>query len=378
MLWFAIWMFVACTGEPGPQADPASDSTLVSSHTGSTDTAPPSTDTSPTTTAWTGWGSCTEDAECDDGLSCSHNSCSDGRCIAVPLSDCAWPATDVEQLAGLNPALEDQLSGADHDPDGGRLWLVRSGSAVSNVFRLARDGNGWAMDSIDGAAPATWPIDGDAEGITTFDPTEPDSVLLVTDGQNTVEEYDLSGASSIRVASYNTAPFIVSGGGNDGAEGITFVPDAHLAAWGFTDPEGNPTLSEGGMGGLVFVAHQTGGKIYVFDLDRSTSGVRFVGAYSTARDESAGLEFDASTGRLLIFHGGGHNDLEVARLSSTQAGGSGRFDTEYLWDYPADLDTEGLAIAPVGSCDSGGRELWLIADDEGSLSLQWYRDWVCH
>ena len=80
-----------------------------------------------------------------------------------------------------------------------------------------------------------------------------------------------------------------------------------------------------------------------------------VGRYGTARSESAGLDFDASTGRLLIFHGSVFNDLEVSLLSSVPGGNQPRLETEYIWDYPGDLNSEGVAVAPVDTCSGGAR-----------------------
>ncbi len=334
------------------------------------------TDTDADTDPWTGWGACTEASDCDDGLDCSDNQCQDGRCITVPLADCNWPATDpddAERLAVESPFLEAQLSGLDFDPALLRLWAVRR----DWVVRLVDDGGGgWMVDTVDGS-PAIWPVDGDKEGITLFDPARPDSVLLVTDGDDTIEEWDFSAEDGVRVRTFDTEPFIQGGQNFDGTEGITFVPDASLNAWNFTDDGGTPVVSANGMGGLTFVAHQTGGAVYVFDLDPDSGDVDLVGRYLTDRDESAGLEFDASTGRLYIFHGDVYNDLEVARLSTSTAGQARKFDTEYVWNYPSGLNSEGVAVAPVDTCVAGGRSLWIASDDAGARSLQWYRDWVC-
>ena len=322
------------------------------------------------------WGECAEASECDDGLACSDNQCVDDRCVVVPVTDCGWPASDpgdAEQLAGESPLLEAQLSGADYDPALARLWLIRRDWA----FRMVEDGvGGWTMDTVGGGA-AIWPVDGDKEGITVFDPARPNSVLLVTDGDDTIEEWDFSAANGLKVRTYNTAPFIQGGPGFDGSEGITFVPDSALSAWDFTDDQGLPVVSANGMGGLTFVAHQSGGSIYVFDLNPNSGAVDLIGRYLTDRDESAGLDFDASTGRLYIFHGDIHNDLEVARLSTSVVGQARKFDTEYLWDYPGSENSEGVAVAPIDTCDAGRRSLWIASDDAGAMSLQWHRDWVC-
>ncbi len=317
--------------------------------------------------------------DCDDGLDCSENLCDDEeRCIAEPTSTCSWPATepdDAELLAWLDSQLEQELSGATWNAEAGHLWLVRSRlpSVNAAAFRLVEDGaGGWEIDETTDGTQAIWLLDGDVEGITVPDPTSPTQVLITAEGEDRLYEYELEATAAVPGLVYDTSPYLPTQG-SSGAEAITFVPDDALQSWGFTDGQGELQVSTMGMGGLVLVGHQNGGRVYAFDLDPVTADVDLVGEFTTERTETAGLEFDASTGRLLILHGDDYREIEVARLSSTE----GKLDTEYVFVYPRGDNVEGIAVDPVELCESGGRRLFIAADGEGPRSAQLFADWPC-
>lgn len=91
--------------------------------------------------------------------------------------------------------------------------------------------------------------------------------------------------------------------GNDGIEGIVFVPDKHLQSIGFVSSQtGLPYTSTKGMGGLIFIAHQTEGYVWVYDVNPTLSfDVAYVGKYKTNRKESCDIAFDRTTGLLYIY-----------------------------------------------------------------------------
>ncbi|MEQ1503719.1 MAG: hypothetical protein ABMB14_15880, partial [Myxococcota bacterium] len=139
-------------------------------------------------------------------------------------------------------------------------------------------------------------------------------------------------------------------------------------------PPGAARVSAGGMGGLFFVGHQSGGGVFVFDLGLD-GGVAFVGGYFTARDDTSGLSFDAGTNRLYVWHGES-NDLEIVRLSSQPTGSARALDTEYLFDWPGSDNIEGVAVFPVSDCGAHGlRRLALIEDDGYDESIRLFDDW---
>jgi len=151
--------------------------------------------------------------------------------------------------------------------------------------------------------------------------------------------------------------------------GITFVPDESLLAGGFVDGSGVPYVSTNGMNGLMFVAHQNGGRIYVFDLNRSDGTYIFVGEFSTSYSESAGLEFDRSTHQLYIWHGGVWNYLEITELSSYVNGSYRRLQEVTVYDPPHGGNLEGFART---QSDDPRTWIFLTIDDGGSDSLDWY------
>ncbi|MFN7022160.1 MAG: GC-type dockerin domain-anchored protein, partial [Phycisphaerales bacterium] len=170
--------------------------------------------------------------------------------------------------------------------------------------------------------------------------------------------------------------------GGNGAEGIAFVPNTHLRAMGFVDPAGSPREGVRGMGGLMFVGHQNGGRIYAFDLDPNSNAFTFVGAYRTADTETSELFFDRSTGILYAWHGNS-NRLEAMSPASTPIGAERRFVTLGLFSAPpgtpGNANIEGLAIADNADAVGGRRSLFMTIDGGGATSLLWFRSFptVC-
>ena len=148
------------------------------------------------------------------------------------------------------------------------------------------------------------------------------------------------------------------------------------------DGDGLPYTSAEGMGGLMLVGHQAGGRIYAFDLNRTTGDFIFVGEYLTEKQETAGLEFDRSTGLLYIWHGQGNSHLEVARLSSTEVEGDRKLDAIRIYDGFAPVllgskNHEGVAILPIEECVDGHRGLFVTTDGGGYSSLLLFQQFPC-
>jgi hypothetical protein len=156
-----------------------------------------------------------------------------------------------------------------------------------------------------------------------------------------------------------------------GPEGLTFVPDDWLRRRGFQQSHGDLYTSTNGMGGLMFVGHQDGGYVHVFDLNRENNRYGYVGRYKTGRPETAGLEFDRTSGRLLIWHNTGGNFLEVTDLSSHADGPDRRLRQIVEYAGPRDGNLEGFALAPAE-----GTNAWcFITDDDNGNgeAVMWYR-----
>lgn len=367
-------------------SDRPTDPLAESSDTGTTTDTGLAVDTGESETADTGQITMTADTGqscatlCDDGLTCSLESCDDqGRCIETPLFDCTWPTTlTPTSLAGVDPDsdLEVNQSGATWNIETRGLWLVRN-AGPSGIWRLVEDGVGGFIVATDlSGTPAEWLDLGDIESLTLVDPVGAPTVLHVLDeGLASVTAYDLvAHGEAVALQTWALSPWLPD---DDqlGAEGLAFVPDAALSAWDFVDPAGVARVSSLGMGGLMFVAHQNGGQIHVFDLAPDSDTVEYVGGYITARTESSGIEFDPSTGRLYLWHGGNFNDLEVVRLSSSDVGVGRRLDTEYVFDHPGLGNLEGVALFGTQDCDNAGRPLLLVEDEGGSESVELFTDW---
>lgn len=326
---------------------------------------------------------------CDDGLDCTSNACVDGVCVSTPVGTCAWPAEPIiaaQNLTGIEGPIWDNdfyenLSGAVWDPVAETLWVCRNASP-SKVWALVDDGAGGMMVAMRDGKRGEWSDFGDAEGITVGDYGEPDTVYIMAEGIEHIREYDMSTYGNAVLKNDWDIQAATATSGGSGSEGITFVPDEFLAAQGFVDASGAPYVSTLGMGGLMFVGHQNGGHIYVFDLDRATGAQVFVGKYATGATETAGLEFDRSTGLLFIWHGGSFNTLEVARLGSNPADPTHRLNTVRIYESPGSIplitdNHEGIALTSNAACDGGNRSLFLTTDGASAWSLLRFNQFPC-
>ena len=316
---------------------------------------------------------CEDVSLCDDGLDCTEDDCdAEGRCIWRPLETCDWPASlppDVDALAGLDTDFRISLSGATWNPVERALWVVRGDGA--RVWRIVEDGTGgWQIE--DSASLGSR----DIESVVVSDPSgAPHFLHVLVEHEEVVAAFDVSTPGTAElVSTWPTSEYLETSGSR-GSEGLAFVPDAQLDAWGFTDGEGELRTSQLGHGGLFFVGTQNGGDIHVFDLSADDDTVEEVGVYTTGYDDTSGLEFDADTGRLYIWHGGSENDLQVVRLSSTSSGGSRSFDLEATFDHPRTDNFEGFALFGTEDCVDGGRPVAFTIDDGGDRALDISRDW---
>jgi len=171
---------------------------------------------------------------------------------------------------------------------------------------------------------------------------------------------------------------------NEGPEGIEFVPDSYLKTIGFISSQTSEKYtSTKGMHGLIFIAHQKKGLIWVYDVNPDKNDdFTFVGKYKTDKKESCDLSFDRSTGLLYILHNIGKNSVEVTDLSTESFLGSYKFvkKCEYAVPIPSgSQNIEGFAISPKFA--NGLRSnVWLcrdIAADEKGRDrkdcIRWYK-----
>jgi hypothetical protein len=336
----------------------------------------------------TGDWSFNDGESCDEGLACTENQCLEGLCVTTPLSDCNWPAessgsslnlTSIEGL--LVNDFHSDLSGAVWNPVSRQLW-VATNNGPSMIWVVEENGVGGFDIGSQAGTRGQWSDFEDLEGLTLADFDEPETLYLVIERLNRIREFDLSvyGTATL-VNEWDTSPHMPDAG-NDGAEAITFVPDEYLVRHGFVDGSGNPYESTQGMGGIMLVGHQSGGFVYAFDLNRDTGEFIFVGQYQTDRNETAGLEFDRSTGLLYIWHGANHLALEVTRLSSTLNASDRKLDTVKVYSGPAPIlfgstNYEGIAIASNEDCLLDQRDFFLTIDGGGFWSLLDFQQFPC-
>jgi len=302
-------------------------------------------------------------------------------------SPCPWPAETLASATNLTavegPTPNDfgqDLSGAHWNADSQTLWLTRNGgTGGSKVWAVESDGAGGWQVATRGGQRAEWTGFGDAEGITQAPGLTADHVLVLVEGADEVRHYDLSvGGTATLVHTWTFASLVPAYNGDLGSEAITFVPNNALTRTGFVNGQGQPDTATGGLGGLVLVGHQAGGHVYALDLELAPAvGVRLVGDFQTGFAETAALEWDAASDRLLIWHGDGRNDLEVARLASTLQGNTRALDSEVTYDLPGGANHEGLAVMDASFCVSGNRGLWLTTDDGGNNALYLFASFPC-
>jgi len=301
----------------------------------------------------------------------------------------AWPAEPFASSENLTPIegpgtndFHVNMSGAAWNPISRKLWVVRNGGTGGSKFWVLKENGsgGFEVDYKNGLR-GEWTNFGDLEAIALADFNDPNVVYLLIEGEERIKRYNVSTyGTAVLERNWNTSPHLPLSGGS-GAEALAFIPDSFLAAQGFVDPAGNPRVSEKGMGGLMFVGHQNGGRIYVFDLDPASDSFTFVGAYKTNYGETADLEFDRSTGYLYAFHGANHNHTEVMSLASTVVGGERKFVTLADYNRPTgsanDSNMEGIAMLPIEDCVDGVRDFFLTIDDGGANSLFRFHNFPC-
>jgi hypothetical protein len=281
------------------------------------------------------------------------------------LAQAPWPGESWRSSVNLTSLAssdwETNLSGAFWNSERRQLWVVSN----SGVFhRLMEGGNlGFKLDG-------RWACGGDAEGITQAN-LEDNSVLVMNE-DGYIEEYSTAVNGKVeKLHSWDIRPVAEPVDGS-GPEGIAFVPDAWLTSQGFTDKAGKAYASVNGMGGLIFVAHQDGGDIHVFDCKRQGNTWIHVGTYATGREESSDLAFDRSSGVLYIWHNIGSNSIEAVRLASQAASGGRAFTFIKEFAGPKAGNLEGMAITPAASGEN-----WYFAtddDNQDGWALMWFRE----
>ncbi len=278
-----------------------------------------------------------------------------------------WPATSWNSAANLTAILDSdgtaELSGLHWNQELFRLYVVH-GDGRLHVLQYS-PGTGLFNEIADKF------ILGGPEGITMVNPLA-NEFYTIDENNYEIRKYvhgsNYGGITLSRKWDLLSNPSPMEDTGNIGPEGIAFVPDDALEASGFISSEFNvPYVSTKGMGGLMFIAHQDEGYVWVYDVNPNVSDdFVFVGKYLTNRSESCDLAFDRSTGLLYILHNIDSNYVEITDLSSSEIGGERKFDmvTEYFLPSPDEnVNLEGFAL--MDQCtDTGLSAAWICRDVE--------------
>lgn len=256
--------------------------------------------------------------------------------------------------------------------DTGRLRVMQFNETINSFTQIGNIG-----------------ISGDLEGITQVNPQANEFYVVVEDSYVIRRYTHNANFTSVTLAnSWNLlqAPSPMINTGNDGPEGIAFVPDSTLQVSGFLSSQtGQAYTSTKGMGGLMFIAHQDGGYVWVFDINPNQSNdFLYVGKYKTSRTESCGLSFDSSTGLLYILHNIGDNFLEVTDLTTTIQNGEYVFTTVHEYFIPFAMDNKNIeGVAIMNKCPNQTNvSAWLCRDAANSDGttvttdvLRWFQNY---
>jgi len=283
------------------------------------------------------------------------------------------------------PGGELNMSGASWNPETQTLWLVRQNRVVWEVGFVAGPDTFQVLRTL--TLPN--PTGGDIESCTQVD-FSADELYTLSETQGRLARVTGLSDSAIVTQVWNfehlnnghALPKETATG--DGAEGVVFVPDEWLYTSGFRYPDGTTFLgSTRGMHGLIFVAHQVEGRVYVFDVNPDVSE-DFIdqGSFLTASTETCGLAFDRSVGQLYIWHNPSdtHNSLEVSWLTSnTEVGVLDRSEVQDT--LMPNGNFEDIAVVPWDSCGTLGsgpqcRTVFLVQDG-GTPNLVAYREYIC-
>jgi hypothetical protein len=297
--------------------------------------------------------------------------------ISESFAQTSWPSEDWTSAVNLTDVMNTngltELSGLHWNPLLHRLYVIDDAGHV-RILLLDTETNTFSQI-------ANKNISGGPEGITQVDYSK-NEFYTIDENNYEIRKYTHSADfSNLTLANYwniLASPSPMQNTGNTGPEGIAFVPDSFLTAIQFRNQEtGLLYTSVKGMGGLIFIAHQDQGYVWVFDLNPNTNNdFAYVGKYKTNRSESCDLEFDRSTGMLYILHNTGSNYLEVTDLSSSAISGGRKFNLkkEYILPNPAgNTNIEGFAITPK-CIDSVNVSAWLCRDVASTDDIIYQKD----
>ncbi len=293
-----------------------------------------------------------------------------------------WPSTTWNNAVNISmalPSTAQELSGIYWNNELACLYAVGDGGSIY-LLELNKTTNTFALI---GSATGI----GGPEGITQVGNAK-NEFYTIDENSYEIRKYNFksnyNGVTQQRSWNLLQSPSPMKDTGNSGPEGIAFVPDSYLQKIGFvSSTTGGTYLSTKGMGGLMFVAHQDGGYIWVFDVNPNVNNdFAYVGKYKSNRTESCDLSFDYSTGLLYILHNLEDNYLEITNLTSSKV--SSEYKLNSVAEYPipnptGSINIEGIAVSPKYPQNSS-LGLWLCRDvtkkAEVADAIRWFSTFI--
>ena len=302
--------------------------------------------------------------------------------LVLSYSQVAWPATDWSSAVNLSadfPLDATELSGLYWNNLTNCLYAIGDGGSV---YVLHYDKTTGQYTLLDSALTIHSP-----EGITQVDNSARE-FYTIDEQSYEIRKYTY-GTNFLSLSKSKSwyllqSPSPMTDTGNTGPEGIAFVPDSYLQRIGFlSSVTGHVYTSVKGMCGLIFIAHQDGGYVWVFDVNPNVSNdFAYVGKYRTNRSESCETTFDCSTGLLYVLHNVNDNYLEVTDLSTTIVSGEYKFKTlkEYYIPNPSgSINVEGFALSPKYPANLS-MGVWLCRDvskkTETLDAIRWFNQFT--
>ena len=264
----------------------------------------------------------------------------------------SWVGPSWRQAKNLSDLgdFKKNLSGAHWNSKKQRLYVVINNPAT--IYELS-------LENMDFIQTKKISAKGDFEGITmTSDDSE--LVYVMGEGCECIIEYNVK--TQTRNKEWRLDG-LIKASGNQGPEGIAFIPDEFL-----DEAIGTSKL---GMNGLFVIAHQNGGDLYFYDLDLKGSKANLIKKVATRSSESSGLEFDVSEAKLYIWHNVGSNSIEIVKPTLNE---SGYLDLIKHIDGPKTGNLEGISVGRVAE---GEHYLFFTDDDnQDGYALFWYDDHI--
>jgi hypothetical protein len=308
-----------------------------------------------------------------------------------PVAYTAWPAEAAVAMASAKDAFGANLSGLVYEPATATtpavLWAVQN--EPSKLYRLVASGSaytpatteGWITGKVlryPGGAGSP-----DTEGLCRTDWSS-DEIYVVAERDNEAKDvsrqsilrYEIVGSKGVLDATHEwvLTSDLPPADVNCGLEGIAWLPDSHLVERGFFDESTqapyDPTRYPNHGSGIFLVGYDETGMIYGYVLDHQAGTFTRVATLSSGQARSVDLTFDRDVGTLWSLCDSPCDgrmtllDIDPDPVSIT----AGRFVLRATVPPPkalANMNNEGIALAPLSEC-SGERRAFFWADDEES------------